>query len=415
MNNEALFINRNPAGRRRDRQTHRSGTMRAHTIRAAALTVAVVVGAAQPARAAEVGVTDNEILIGALGVLTGPLYNNGKTIYDGVETVYNEVNAAGGINGRKIRYVREDDACKPEQAVPAVKKLIFEHKVFMIHGGGCSNASMAAMPDIVKANIPWVITASTAPQLTDPVNPMIFTTMLAGWMETAGQLQRLIDTGSKKIAIVRQRDAWAESRYKPLLDSFTKAGIKPVLDEEVSADPADATAVALKLQAAGVDGIVAVLFPKAATVLIRDTYKIGYKPKIVGGSAIGDVKAMDQAIGIKGALDNFQALSPTKAATDPAIAEWKAKVKKYYPNDEFQTWHMFGIASGQFMVEALKRTGRDLTRERLAKVLSDLSVTSPAYAGPISCKPDNHQCYRSMEWFSFINGEVKDMGSTHLK
>ena len=389
--------------------------MRAHTIRAAALTVAVVVGAAQPARAAEVGVTDNEILIGALGVLTGPLYNNGKTIYDGVETVYNEVNAAGGINGRKIRYVREDDACKPEQAVPAVKKLIFEHKVFMIHGGGCSNASMAAMPDIVKANIPWVITASTAPQLTDPVNPMIFTTMLAGWMETAGQLQRLIDTGSKKIAIVRQRDAWAESRYKPLLDSFTKAGIKPVLDEEVSADPADATAVALKLQAAGVDGIVAVLFPKAATVLIRDTYKIGYKPKIVGGSAIGDVKAMDQAIGIKGALDNFQALSPTKAATDPSMVEWKAKVKKYYPNDEFQTWHMFGIASGQFMVEALKRTGRDLTRERLAKVLSDLSVTSPAYAGPISCKPDNHQCYRSMEWFSFINGEVKDMGSTHLK
>jgi branched-chain amino acid transport system substrate-binding protein len=274
---------------------------------------------------------------------------------------------------------------------------------------------MAAMPDIVKANIPWVITASTAPQLTDPVNPMIFTTMLAGWMETAGQLQRLIDTGSKKIAIVRQRDAWAEGRYKPLLESFSKAGLKPVLDEEVSADPADATAVALKLQAAGVDGIVAVLFPKAATVLIRDTYKIGYKPKIVGGSAIGDVKAMDQAIGIKGALDHFEALSPTKAATDPSMVEWKAKVKKYYPNDEFQTWHMFGIASGQFMVEALKRTGRDLTRERLAKVLSDMSVTSPAYAGPISCKPDNHQCYRSMEWFSFINGEVKDMGATHLK
>jgi len=108
-------------------------------------------------------------------------------------------------------------------------------------------------------------------------------------------------------------------------------------------------------------------------------------------------------------------LSPTKAATDPSMVEWKAKVKKYYPNDEFQTWHMFGIASGQFVVEALKRSGRDLTRERLAKVLADLSVTSPAYGGPISCKPDNHQCYRSMEWFSFINGQVKDVGSTHLK
>ena len=388
--------------------------MKRFQVSSAALTIGLLLGSAGSS-AAEVGVTDTEILIGALGVLTGPLYNNGKTIYDGVETVYNEVNAAGGINGRKIRYVREDDACKPEQAVPAVKKLIFEHKVFMIHGGGCSNASLAAMPDIVKAQIPWVITASTAPQLTDPVNPRIFTTMLAGWMETAGQLQRLIDTGAKKIAIVRQRDAWAESRYKPLLDSFAQAGRKPVLDEEISADPSDATGVALKLQAAGVDGVVAVLFPKAATVLIRDMYKIGYKPLVVGGSAIGDVKAMDQAIGIRGALDNFQALSPTKAATNPSMTQWKARVKKYYPQDEFQTWHMFGIASGQFMVEGLKRAGRDLTRDGLVKALSGLSVNSDAYAGPISCTPENHQCYRSMAWFSFINGDIKEMGQTQLK
>jgi branched-chain amino acid transport system substrate-binding protein len=387
--------------------------MRRETTAAATLVLGLLVGAASPAFA-EVGVTDTEILIGALGVLTGPLYHNGKTIYDGVETVYNEVNAAGGINGRKIRYVREDDACKPDQAVPAVKKLIYEDKVFMIHGAGCSNASLAAMPEIVKAKIPWVITASTASELTDPVNPRIFSTMLAGWMETAGQLQRLIDLGAKKIAIVKQRDAWAEGRYKPLLASFAKAGLKPTLDEEVSADPTDATAVALKLQAAGVDGIVAVLFPKAATILMRDMYKIGYKPAVVGGSAIGDLKGMNEAIGIKGALDNFQALSPTKAVSDPAMDVWRARVKKYYPNDEFMTWHMFGIASGEFMVEALKRAGRNLTRDSLVKAMQDLSVTSAAYAGPITCKPDNHQCYRSMAWFAFKNGEVKEVGQTHL-
>jgi branched-chain amino acid transport system substrate-binding protein len=387
--------------------------MRRETTAAATLVLGLLVGAASPAFA-EVGVTDTEILIGALGVLTGPLYHNGKTIYDGVETVYNEVNAAGGINGRKIRYVREDDACKPDQAVPAVKKLIYEDKVFMIHGAGCSNASLAAMPEIVKAKIPWVITASTASELTDPVNPRIFSTMLAGWMETAGQLQRLIDLGAKKIAIVKQRDAWAEGRYKPLLASFAKAGLKPTLDEEVSADPTDATAVALKLQAAGVDGIVAVLFPKAATILMRDMYKIGYKPAVVGGSAIGDLKGMNEAIGIKGALDNFQALSPTKAVSDPAMDVWRARVKKYYPNDEFMTWHMFGIASGEFMVEALKRAGHNLTRDSLVKAMQDLSVTSAAYAGPITCKPDNHQCYRSMAWFAFKNGEVKEVGQTHL-
>jgi len=76
---------------------------------------------------------------------------------------------------------------------------------------------------------------------------------------------------------------------------------------------------------------------------------------------------------------------------------------------------MFGIASAQFMVEGFKRAGRDLTRESLVKALQDLSITSDAYAGPITCKPDNHQCYRSMVWFSYINGDIKEMGVTHLK
>ncbi|MBL8672412.1 MAG: ABC transporter substrate-binding protein, partial [Alphaproteobacteria bacterium] len=99
----------------------------ATAVGAALLTGAGAAGAQTP------GVTDSEILVGALGVLTGPLYNNGKTIYNGVEAVYDKVNKAGGINGRKLRYVREDDKCQPADAIGAVKKLIHEHKVFMIH------------------------------------------------------------------------------------------------------------------------------------------------------------------------------------------------------------------------------------------------------------------------------------------
>src|SRR5579862_6724371 len=113
----------------------------------AATAIAVV-----PARA-ETGVSADEIVIGALGVLTGPLANNGKTIYDGVEAVYDQANKAGGINGRKIRYVREDDHCQAADAISAAKKLIYDDKVFLIHGGGCSNASLAAKPDIVQAKL----------------------------------------------------------------------------------------------------------------------------------------------------------------------------------------------------------------------------------------------------------------------
>ena len=90
---------------------------------------------------------------------------------DGAEAVYKEVNDAGGINDRKIVYVREDDRCEPGAAIGAAKKLIFDHKVFMIHGGGSTNASLAAYPTIKEANVPWVIFASVGDSLTSPPAP----------------------------------------------------------------------------------------------------------------------------------------------------------------------------------------------------------------------------------------------------
>ena len=362
---------------------------------------------------AETGVTDDTIKIGALGVLTGPNAKFGDTVYNGVEAVYEEANDAGGIHGRMIEYVREDDRCQAADAVGAVKKLIHQHQVFMIHGGACSNASLAAKPEIVAAGVPWVITASTASSLTDPVHPRIFTTMLAGWMESYAQVQYAVDLGMKRIAIVAQHDNWGRSRYDPLIEAFKLQGIEFVADEEIAPDPSDGTPQALRLQAAEADAVILVLFPKAATVVLRDTYKIGYKPFFIGGSTVGDVGVFASNVGIPGAADNLHAVSTIGfTADDPAMTEWKAKVEAAFPNDTFNIYHMFGIASGQFVVEALKRAGRDLTRESVSQAMNDISVETDSYAGPITCTPTNHQCHNNAAWFGLMDGVTKRVGVT---
>lgn len=283
----------------------------------------------------------------------------GATIYDGVETVYEQANKAGGIHGRKIVYVREDDYCQAVDAVGAVKKLIFQHKVFMIHGGACSNASLAAKPEIVANGVPWVITASTAVSLTDPVSPNVFSTMLAGWMESYAQVRFALDSGKKRIAIVAQLDNWGRARYDPLIEAFKLKGIKPVADEEISPDPADATATMLRIQQANADAVILILFPKASAVVVRDSYKIGYKPFMIGGSTLGDIAVFNKTVGIPGAVDRLTALSAVgSGADDPNLLGWKKKVEAKYPNQVFNIYHMFGIASGQFVVEALKRAGQ---------------------------------------------------------
>src|SRR5207245_4716215 len=109
---------------------------------------------------AEDGVREDEIKIGAFVPLAGPVYMYGKLAMNGLEALFDKVNQEGGIYGRRLKLVREDDACKPEGGIAAVKKLIYDDKVFAINGGGCSNATLAAKPEIVKAGIPFVVIRS---------------------------------------------------------------------------------------------------------------------------------------------------------------------------------------------------------------------------------------------------------------
>ena len=103
-----------------------------------------------PSVFAEEGITPTTIKIGTMVALTGPLsplFSTGQRRADRVD----EVNAAGGIHGRKIEYIREDDECLPARGVGAIKKLIYEVKPFIVVGGRCSNAAIAEDPEIIAA------------------------------------------------------------------------------------------------------------------------------------------------------------------------------------------------------------------------------------------------------------------------
>lgn len=262
-----------------------------------------------PGARAEDGVTDDTIRIGGLGALTGPGYLYGKIVMDGAEAIYKEINDAGGIAGRKIVYVRQDDRCEPSAAIAAANKLIHDDKVFMIHGGGCTNASIAAYPTIKEQSVPWVIFASVGDSLTNPPAPYIFSTALTASIESFAQVEFARQKGAKKIAIVSQRDAWGRERYEQVIAAFNKAGIKPVADEEIAADSNETTPQVLRLSQSGADAVVIVLYPKAAAAFLRNSYKVGYKPYMIGQTALGDVSVLAKQTGIPQALERFFAIS----------------------------------------------------------------------------------------------------------
>jgi len=379
---------------------------------AAALALGTGAAQAQPV----VGVTKDTIKVGGFGAMTGPLSNLVAPQLNGVQAVFEEANEAGGVHGRKIVYVKEDDECLPSKGVGAVKKLIHEIQPFMIVGGGCSNAAIAQKPEIVDAKIPWVIVGSTADSLTEPADPYIFTSMSAAWMEVYGMLQHAIDQGKKRVAVVWQPDAWGKARIEPMYAALKKANIEPVLVEEIAVEPTDLTATVLKLQAAKADAVMLILFPKAAVPYLRDAYKFGFQPLSVGGSPLGEIDVIAKGTGTADAVSNLRSLAAAGyAADDPHVAKWKAIIEKRFPGDRFNVLHMFGISAGQFALEALRKAGPEPTREKVIQVLSTMTMQTDTYSGPLRCVPGDHQCHKTLGVFALKDGRVAAVGKTEPK
>jgi branched-chain amino acid transport system substrate-binding protein len=363
------------------------------------------------------GLTATSIRIGTFGALTGPGYLYGKLAMNGVEVVFDQINAAGGINGRKLELIREDDRCDPAGAIGAVQKLISQEQVFALIGGGCSNATFAARETIEKAGVPFLVVSSVHDGITTPPAPTIFSTALTSTIESKAQVEYAIGNGAKKIAIVSMRDSWGRARYTPLLEELKVKGIKVVADEEMSPDANDATAQVLRLKQADADAVIMVLFPKPAAVFTRDAQKLGFKPLLIGQTGIGDPAAFEDQVGVAGATAKFRTISMVKyTPDDPAMEKWRKLIEAKFPGDRLSVFNLFGIGSAQVLVEALKRAGPDLTREKLVSELANIREFSvDVFGAPITCTTEDHRCNKAPAWLAKEpSGPVKVLSITRV-
>src|SRR3979490_1655008 len=127
-----------------------------------------------PALAADPGITDTEILIGDVEPLTGPPALLGVAASIGHKTAVAEANAAGGINGRKIKYVLEDDGYVTARTIQGVKKVIDVDKVFAMLGISGSGQSIAVMPVLLNSGLPTVIDVAPVKFLWEPPRKNVF-------------------------------------------------------------------------------------------------------------------------------------------------------------------------------------------------------------------------------------------------
>ena len=383
-------------------------------IRIGGLLLSTVV--AVPAMADSPGVTEDSVKIGTFGPITGANYALGRLPMNGLETVFDEVNAAGGIHGRKLQLVRVDDQCDPAGAIAAVRKLISDDQVFAIVGGSCSNGVLAAKEIIKEAGIPFVNFVGASNKISAPEVQNIFTSMLSSNLESELQAQRLVELGVKKAAVVAQHDAWGRDRYESLLPALDAHGIELIADEELSMESNDATAQVLRIQSSGAEAVVLLNYPKPAAIFLRDAARLGFSSTFIGTSVIPDPVAFDELVAVPQATKNFITISPSRYAIDSDEAsEWRERLKKKFPDDTPPSFHLFGKKDGQLTTATLEATKSNLTREALINALANTTSLEATFA-PALLNCQTHQCLRAGAWIRRNdNGTAETVGISVLK
>src|SRR6185436_1270997 len=160
------------------------------------------------------GVSPDKILIGQAAVFSGPAAQLGIQMRNGIKAYFDAVNEKGGVHGRKLELVTEDDQYEPKVAPGASKKLIEEHKVFALLGYVGTPTGTEHIKVTAPAKVPLVGMFTGAEALRVPFNRYIFHVRASYYDETEKIVEQVLSTGGKKIAVFYQNDGYGQAGLK---------------------------------------------------------------------------------------------------------------------------------------------------------------------------------------------------------
>ncbi|MDY6904272.1 MAG: ABC transporter substrate-binding protein [Thermodesulfobacteriota bacterium] len=342
---------------------------------------------------AEEGVTDTEIHIGGFGPLTGPAKPWSGFVM-GPELVFEMANEKGGIHGRKIIYHYFDDSYNPAKTRAGVKRLQESQHIFAWVGGVGTSCCLAVKDYLMAKGAPWIGPYSGAESWTHPPQKTIF--MMAPLYTTeASVLTRYAveEMGRKKVAIVYQNDGFGKSGLTGAQKALAGHNTDLVAAIPVEPTSSNMKPVVTQLYEAEADTVLFWLTPFSALRIIVLANKMNYTPQWMAGSTLS---AFDQLYPLSKGLIKGMITTNYLRFDDPELINYyKTEMMRLTP--QHGGWNIpyaAGVGNGDMLVMALKKAGRDLTREKLIEALE--SIQDVQRLGPVMSfgkfNPDDPAC-----------------------
>jgi ABC-type branched-subunit amino acid transport system substrate-binding protein len=372
--------------------------------------------------ASETGVTSNEVLIGGTTPLSGPA-SAYQSVARGAAAYFKYVNAKGGVNKRKIKYVYKDDAYDPSKTADKTRELVQQDKVFAIFNSLGTEQNLATRAYLNAAKVPQLFVASGATTFGKDYKQYPYTIGYQPNYRAEGTIYgRYVAKTSPKarIGVLYQNDDYGKDLLAGLRNGLGKKTKLIVAKQSYDVTDPDVQSQMARLKAARVNTLMVFATPLFAIQSYVYAHKLGWTPKVFvnavssAANIMGLAKAGAGKKQVEGTISIVFLKDPTDPhwANDAGIKLYRSIMKRYKGGNANDVYAVYGMSVAHTFVAALKKAGKNPTRAGIMKAATSLNVTNDPFLLPgiaVKTNSTDHfpldqaklQRYHNGHWVSF--------------
>ena len=372
---------------------------------------------AGPFTAAAAGITDTEILIGTYTDVSGVTVSWGVNNSNGIRMAFDEVNAKGGINGRKIRYIVEDNQYQVPRSIQAANKLINSDHVFLMIANGGTPMNNATMPEQLEKGVPNMFPLTSARSMYEPYHRLKFGLVASYYDQMRSGVKYFVEKrGKKAICIMSQDTDFGRDVSDGVKDELKALNMKLAGETLHKPTDTDFSASVARMKAANCDLVAVGGIVRDTIQIISAIKKAGWKVDTLGNIATYENTVAEVPGGVTEGfytMTSVLLLDPTdpKPEVQAFVKNYKTKFGRE-PNFPAQ----IGYSAAYLLVEGLKNAGKDLTLDSFIngmeaiKNYNDIFGSPPFNYGPKIRQGSNSSYMVQVKGGKWVVAEGKPMG-----
>lgn len=374
---------------------------------ASAVAIAGLPRAAKAQKRYDPGASDTEIRIGQTMPYSGPLSMLG-TMGKAAAAWFEKLDSEGGINGRKVRFLSQDDGYTPSKTLEATRRLVEQDEVLLIFGTIGTPTNLSIHRYLNTRKVPQLLIMSGANRWNDPKNfPWTVSGMMSYHTEARMYARHMLaEVREPRIAVLSQNDDFGRDYFggvKSVLGERARSLIVAEATYEVTDPTVDSQILSLKSSGANV--FFCFTNGKFTVQALRRAGELGWKPQTylpVGTTSIASIlkpAGVEHAVGAITIANQKNPLDP-QWRDDPGIREYYEFIRRWAPGlDAEDSLNVSAYSMSRLLTDVLRRCGDQLTRENVMRQLLSLNAfTTPVMLPGVALTtgPDDYEIYGSM-------------------